>query len=119
MYRVRGQSLEGASNTATMHGAGRALYPDHELSPTEHQFSQNILEFLIADQVWFMLDTPPPPAFPPTPSRSITPPATSSGASTRTTVSDGEGPNGWCIIQRYPALRWLAVATLADVNCGA
>ena len=29
--------------------------------PREHQLSQNVLEFLIAHQDWFMLDIPPPP----------------------------------------------------------
>ena len=76
-------------------------HPDHELSPTEHQLSQDVLEFLIAHQDWFMLDTPPPPAFPPTPSRSHTPPITPYDASARTSVSDGEGPDGWRIIQRH------------------
>ena len=68
-------------------------HPDHELAPTEHQLSQDVLEFLIAHQDWFMLDTPPPP-----PSRSHTPPY---DASARTSVSDGEGPDGWRIIQRH------------------
>jgi hypothetical protein len=76
-------------------------HPDHELSPTEHQLSQDVLEFLIAHQDWFMLDTPPPPAHPPTPSRSRTPPVTPYDASARTSVSDGEGPDGWRIIQRH------------------
>ena len=77
-------------------------HPDHELSPSEHQLSQDVLEFLIAHQDWFMLDTPPPPAYPPTPSRSLTPPITPyDAASARTSVSDGEGPDGWRIIQRH------------------
>ena len=37
-------------------------HPSHELSPKEHQLSQEVLEFLIAHQDWFMLDIPPPPA---------------------------------------------------------
>jgi hypothetical protein len=73
---------------------GLMSHPDHELSPTEHQLSQDVLEFLIAHQDWFMLDTPPPPP----PSRSHTPPY---NASARTSVSDGEGPDGWRIIQRH------------------
>src|SRR6266404_5093806 len=76
-------------------------HPDHELSPAEHQLSQDVLEFLIAHQDWFMLDTPPPPAFPPTPARSLTPPISPYDASARTSVSDGEGPDGWRIIQRH------------------
>jgi hypothetical protein len=72
-------------------------HPTHELEPSEHRLSQDVLEFLIAHQDWFMLDTPPPPALPPTPSRSLTPPL-SAGVS----VSDDEGPEGWRIIDRHP-----------------
>jgi hypothetical protein len=31
------------------------------MSPREHDLSQKVLEFLIAQQDWFMLDIPPPP----------------------------------------------------------
>lgn len=31
------------------------------MSPKEHALSQKVLEFLIAQQDWFMLDIPPPP----------------------------------------------------------
>jgi hypothetical protein len=31
------------------------------MSPQEHQLSQEVLEFLIAHQDWFMLDIPPQP----------------------------------------------------------
>jgi hypothetical protein len=78
---------------------GLMSHPTHELSPTEHRLSQEVLEFLIAHQDWFMLDTPPPPAPPPMPSRSLTPPL-SPGASV--SVSDDEGPEGWRIIDRHP-----------------
>ena len=37
-------------------------HPDHEMQPQEHRLSQEVLEFLIAHQDWFMLDIPPPPA---------------------------------------------------------
>lgn len=36
-------------------------HPDHEMQPHEHRLSQEVLEFLIAHQDWFMLDIPPPP----------------------------------------------------------
>jgi hypothetical protein len=37
-------------------------HPDYELQPKEHKLSREVLEFLIAHHVWFMLDiTPPPP----------------------------------------------------------
>ena len=32
------------------------------MSPKEHQLSQQVLEFLIEHQDWFMLDVPPPPS---------------------------------------------------------
>lgn len=31
------------------------------MSPREHNLSQKVLEFLIAQQDWFILDIPPPP----------------------------------------------------------
>lgn len=37
-------------------------HPSHELSPKEHQLSQDVLEFLIHHQDWFMLDIPPAPS---------------------------------------------------------
>jgi len=40
---------------------GLISHPDHELSPDQHRLSQDVLEFLIAHQDWFMLDIPPPP----------------------------------------------------------
>lgn len=35
-------------------------HPDHEMQPQEHRLSQEVLEFLIAHQDWFMLDITPP-----------------------------------------------------------
>jgi hypothetical protein len=87
------------SDLAVIFRPGLMSHPSHELSPAEHRLSQDVLEFLIAHQDWFMLDTPPPPAVPPTPSRSLTPPL-SPGASV--SVSDDEGPEGWRIIDRHP-----------------
>lgn len=40
---------------------GIISHPDHELSPDQHKLSQDVLEFLIAHQDWFMLNMPPPP----------------------------------------------------------
>lgn len=37
-------------------------HPDHEMQPKEHKLSQEVLEFLIAHQDWFMLDVAPPRA---------------------------------------------------------
>ena len=36
-------------------------HPAHEMSPDHHKQSQEVLEFLIENQDWFMLDIPPPP----------------------------------------------------------
>ena len=36
-------------------------HPDYEMQPKEHKLSQEVLEFLIAHQDWFMLDVAPPP----------------------------------------------------------
>ena len=69
-------------------------HPSHELSPQEHQLSQEVLEFLIAHQDWFMLDIPPPPSRSdsaqtvPTTPVDIMP---SSG-------SDDEQPGGWKLV---------------------
>jgi hypothetical protein len=87
------------TDLAVIFRPGLMSHPSHELSPTEHRLSQDVLEFLIEHQDWFMLDTPPPPALPPAPSRSLTPPL-SPGASV--SVSDDEGPEGWRIIDRHP-----------------
>ena len=40
---------------------GLISHPNHEMSPGEHALSQQVLEFLIAQQDWFLLDIPPPP----------------------------------------------------------
>lgn len=40
---------------------GLISHPDHEMSPREHDLSQKVLEFLIAQQDWFIMDIPPPP----------------------------------------------------------
>ncbi|KAH9167838.1 Rho GTPase activation protein [Lactarius sanguifluus] len=96
--RKSDKNLMTAQNLAVIFRPGLMSHPEHELTPSEHQLSQDVLEFLIAHQDWFMLDTPPPPTFPPTPSRSFTPPY---DAGARTSVSDGEGPDGWRIIQRH------------------
>lgn len=39
---------------------GILSHPSHEMLPAEHALSQRVLEFLIANQDWFMLDTPAP-----------------------------------------------------------
>ncbi|KAL5525703.1 hypothetical protein ACEPAG_7040 [Sanghuangporus baumii] len=50
-----------ATNLAVIFRPGLINHPQHELSPKEHNLSQEVLEFLIEHQDWFMLDVPPPP----------------------------------------------------------
>ena len=49
------------SDLAVIFRPGLIAHPAHEMSPKEHSLSQRVLEFLIAQQDWFMLDIPPPP----------------------------------------------------------
>ncbi|KAI0247642.1 Rho GTPase activation protein [Lactifluus subvellereus] len=100
--RKSDKNLMTAHNLAVVFRPGLMGHPEHKLERDEHRLSQDVLEFLIVNQDWFMLDNPPPPALPPTPSRSLTPPLSphSAGAS----VSDDEGPDGWRIIERHQRL---------------
>ncbi|KAG7451300.1 Rho GTPase activation protein [Guyanagaster necrorhizus] len=54
-------NLMTATNLAVIFRPGLISHPHHEMSPKEHALSQQVLEFLIAQQDWFMLDIPPPP----------------------------------------------------------
>lgn len=71
--------------------------PEHELLPKEHQLSQDVLEFLIAHQDWFMLDIPPPPP-------------SGSEANHREDVdvmpsSDDEVGGGWKLVNKSDSMR--------------
>lgn len=55
------QYKSSCSDLAVIFRPGIISHPDHELSPEQHKLSQDVLEFLIAHQDWFMLDMPPPP----------------------------------------------------------
>ncbi|KIJ66940.1 hypothetical protein HYDPIDRAFT_38386 [Hydnomerulius pinastri MD-312] len=59
--RKSDKNLMTATNLAVIFRPGLISHPNHELSPGEHQLSQKVLEFLIAQQDWFLLDIPPPP----------------------------------------------------------
>ncbi|GJJ08378.1 hypothetical protein Clacol_002592 [Clathrus columnatus] len=59
--RKSDKNLMTAANLAVIFRPGIISHPDHELSPEQHKLSQDVLEFLIAHQDWFMLDMPPPP----------------------------------------------------------
>ena len=60
-----------------------------------------------------MLDTPIPPVYPPAPAHPLTPPVTPYDGSARTSVSDGEGPDGWRIVQRH---QWHGPTTTTTPN---
>ncbi|KAF7965948.1 hypothetical protein HWV62_2326 [Athelia sp. TMB] len=55
------KNLMTASNLAVIFRPGLIAHPEHEMLPREHDLSQKVLEFLIAQQDWFILDIPPPP----------------------------------------------------------
>lgn|ERR1700722_1512292 len=50
-----------STDLAVIFRPGLISHPNHEMSPQEHHLSQQVLEFLIAQQDWFLLDIPPPP----------------------------------------------------------
>jgi GTPase-activating protein SAC7 len=49
------------ADLAVIFQPGLISHPNHVLAPEEHHLSQKVLEFLIAQQDWFMLEVPPPP----------------------------------------------------------
>ncbi|KAG2076497.1 Rho GTPase activation protein [Suillus decipiens] len=59
--RKSDKNLMTATNLAVIFRPGLISHPSHEMSPGEHALSQRVLEFLIAQQDWFLLDIPPPP----------------------------------------------------------
>jgi len=82
---------------------GLISHPKHEMMPAEHALSQEVLEFLIAQQDWFMLDIPPPPR---TDSVLITPtqplsPEDEDSVFMVPSESDEEPPEGgWKLVER-------------------
>ncbi|OCH93040.1 Rho GTPase activation protein [Obba rivulosa] len=101
--RKSDKNLMTAKNLAVIFRPALIAHPSHELSPQEHQLSQDVLEFLIAHQDWFMLDIPPPPT------------KRSDSAATVTTPtgdpvdimpsSDEDQPGGWKLVNKAPAPR--------------
>jgi len=53
-------SLDGV-DLAVIFRPGVLNHPSHEMSPEHHRLTQEVVEFLIEHQDWFMLDIPPPP----------------------------------------------------------
>jgi len=58
--RKADKNLMTPTNLAVIFRPGLISHPKHEMSPEQHQLSQQVLEFLIAQQDWFMLDIAPP-----------------------------------------------------------
>ncbi|GJE94610.1 Rho GTPase activation protein domain-containing protein [Phanerochaete sordida] len=58
--RKADKNLMTAKNLAVIFRPALLSHPSHELSPPEHPLSQDVLEFLIEHQDWFMLDISPP-----------------------------------------------------------
>ncbi|KAG8833207.1 hypothetical protein FRC18_004007 [Serendipita sp. 400] len=50
-----------STNLAVIFRPAVLNHPAHEMSPEHHKLSQEVLEFMIEHQDWFMLDIPPPP----------------------------------------------------------
>jgi len=73
--RKSDRNLVTAHNLAVLFRRGLISHPTHELQPSEHQLSQEVLEFLM-DQDFFMFILGTLSPHPPTPSRSLTPPLT-------------------------------------------
>lgn len=55
------KNMMPAANLAVIFRPAVLNHPAHEMSHEHHKLSQEVLEFLIKHQDWFMLDIPPPP----------------------------------------------------------
>ncbi|KAI0787491.1 Rho GTPase activation protein [Fomes fomentarius] len=95
--RKSDKNLMTAKNLAVIFRPALIAHPSHEMSPQEHQLSQDVLEFLIKHQDWFMLDIPPPPTTKPSDS-AVTVPMAEPVADI--TVSSDEEFGGWKLISR-------------------
>lgn len=60
--RKSDKNLMTPANLAVIFRPAVLSHPDHEMQPQAHRLSQEVLEFLIAHQDWFMLDITPPSA---------------------------------------------------------
>ncbi|KAH9856669.1 Rho GTPase activation protein [Lenzites betulinus] len=95
--RKSDKNLMTAKNLAVIFRPALIAHPTHEMSPQEHQLSQDVLEFLIAHQDWFMLDIPPPPTTKPSDSAVTVPMAE---PVTDLLASSDEESGGWKLISR-------------------
>ncbi|OBZ72003.1 Rho-GTPase-activating protein 5 [Grifola frondosa] len=99
--RKSDKNLMTAKNLAVIFRPALIAHPSHEMSPQEHQLSQDVLEFLIAHQDWFMLDIPPPPTTRPSDS-AATVPATEP---VDLLASSDEETGGWKLVSRDDGMR--------------
>ncbi|KAI9061134.1 Rho GTPase activation protein [Trametes sanguinea] len=101
--RKSDKNLMTAKNLAVIFRPALIAHPTHEMSPQEHQLSQDVLEFLIAHQDWFMLDIPPPPTPRATDSSATVPLAPGQerepGSAELMSSSDEEA-GGWKLVSR-------------------
>ncbi|KAI0760939.1 Rho GTPase activation protein [Trametes elegans] len=95
--RKSDKNLMTAKNLAVIFRPALIAHPSHEMSPQEHQLSQDVLEFLIAHQDWFMLDIPPPPTTKPSDS-AVTVPMTEPVSDLLSSSDEESG--GWKLISR-------------------
>ncbi|KAI0950707.1 hypothetical protein AcW1_007946 [Taiwanofungus camphoratus] len=98
--RKSDKNLMTAKNLAVIFRPALIAHPSHEMSPQEHQLSQEVLEFLIAHQDWFMLDIPPPPT---RLNSAITIP--SAEPVDVIPSSDEEQPGGWKLVNKDASMR--------------
>ncbi|RPD74969.1 Rho GTPase activation protein [Lentinus tigrinus ALCF2SS1-7] len=94
--RKSDKNLMTAKNLAVIFRPALIAHPSHEMSPQEHQLSQDVLEFLIKHQDWFMLDIPPPPTTRPSDSAVTVPMA----EPVDLLSSSDEESGGWKLISR-------------------
>jgi hypothetical protein len=101
--RKSDKNLMTASNLAVIFRPGIISHPDHEMSPKEHDLSQRVLEFLIAQQDWFMLDIPPPPR--PVEVRTASPTSVDEDILMHPSSDEGEespDSGGWKLVGKEP-----------------
>jgi len=108
--RKSDKNLMTPANLAVIFRPAILSHPDHELLPKEHQLSQDVLEFLIAHQDWFMLDIPPPPQS-----------TSSTGHREDSDVmpsSDDELGGGWKLVNKTDSMRITRRRTMTEKTAG-
>ena len=85
-------------------------HPDFELQPKEHKLSQEVLEFLIAHQDWFMLDVTPPPV------RSAGLAGSDEETDAMLSSDDEANSGGWKLVPRMEQQRIARRRTITDRN---